>query len=73
MKEAAGEANMTVITIVLIGIVAAIAIPLVRNMMNNSAKQSCCMSAGGYWQGGDCKGLTDAAEYTACQTAAGIK
>lgn len=56
MKEAAGEANMTVITIVLIAIVAAVATPLVTNMVNNSADKACCNSLGGYVENGDCKG-----------------
>ena len=35
MKEAAGEANMTVITIVLIAIVLAIGTIIITNVMNN--------------------------------------
>ncbi len=54
MKEAAGEANMTVITIILIGIIAAIAIPLVQNAMSSSAKQGCCQNLGFQWDGGRC-------------------
>ena len=54
MKEAAGEANMTVITIILIGIIAAIAIPLVNNAMSSSAKQGCCTNLGYQWDGGQC-------------------
>ena len=54
MKEAAGEANMTVITIILIGIIAAIAIPLVQNAMSSSAKQGCCTNLGYQWNGGKC-------------------
>lgn len=56
MKEAAGEANMTVITIVLIAIVAAVATPLVTNMVNNSADKACCNSVGGYVEGTKCVG-----------------
>ncbi len=51
MKEAAGEANLTVITIILIGIVVAIATPLITSMMANTAKRSCCTNAGGSWDG----------------------
>ena len=54
MKEAAGEANMTVITIILIGVIAAIAIPLVTSLMSNTAKRTCCTDNGGVWKGGDC-------------------
>lgn len=49
MKEAAGEANMTVITIILIGIVAAVAVPLITGMMNESRDRSDCISTGGTW------------------------
>lgn len=56
MKEAAGEANMTVITIILIGVIAAIAIPLVNNAMNNTSKSAACNGAGGYMSGGQCYG-----------------
>jgi len=58
MKEAAGEANMTVITIILIGVIAAVAIPLVNNAMKSTSKQACCNSAGGAWVGGDCTQLS---------------
>jgi len=65
MKEAAGEANMTVITIILIGVIAAVAIPLVRNAMSGVSKQACCNSAGGVWASGNCSGH-DEATYNAC-------
>lgn len=57
MKEAAGEANMTVITILLIGVIAAIAIPLVSSTMTNSAKKACCQSYGGSIEGKVCKDM----------------
>ncbi len=49
MKEAAGEANLTVIAIVLIGIVAAVATPLITRMMNTTKLKSCCLQAGCEW------------------------
>ena len=49
MKEAAGEANMTVVTIILIGVIVAIATPIVTSMMNNTRARTCCMNAGGTW------------------------
>lgn len=55
MKESAGEANITVITIVLIGIIAAIAVPLITNMMSNTSRRSCCTNAGGRWNGNSCE------------------
>ena len=54
MKEAAGEANMTVITIVLIAIVLGIGTLVVTNLMKSSKKSSACSSAGGTWQNGRC-------------------
>lgn len=54
MKEAAGEANMTVITIILIGIIAAIAIPLINSLMAQTQEKSCCNNVGGRWANGAC-------------------
>jgi len=59
VKEAAGEANLTVITVILIGIVVAVAIPLITTMMTNTAKRSCCSNAGGNWANNTCKGITN--------------
>ncbi len=47
MKEAAGEANMTVITIILIGIIAAIAYPMINNLIQNQQTKAECLDAGG--------------------------
>lgn len=68
MKESAGEANITVITIVLIGIIAAIAVPLITNMMGNTSKRSCCTNAGGKWTNGTCQSTSaySAADYNSC-------
>ena len=54
MKEAAGEANLTVIAILLIGVIAAIATPLIKSIMQNTAKSSCCQSYGFIWEDGAC-------------------
>ena len=59
MKEAAGEANMTVITIVLIGLVLAAGVILIPNLLTSMAKNSCCTSNGGTWQNGKCNGVTN--------------
>ena len=48
MKEAAGEANMTVITIILIGVIAAVAIPMVKNAMDRAKFNGDCQARGGY-------------------------
>ena len=58
MKEAAGEANMTVITIILIGVIAAIAILIVNNAMENTKKNADCTNAGGYMENGECVGAS---------------
>ena len=49
MKEAAGEANMTVVTIILIGVIVAIATPIVTGMMNNTKARTECMNNGQCW------------------------
>lgn len=56
MKEAAGEANMTVITIVLIAIVLAVGTVIVRSMMTNTQNRTNCVNNGGQWQNGRCVG-----------------
>lgn len=54
MKEVTGEANMTVVTIILIGVIVAIATPLITNMMNNTKNRSECHNNGGVWENGSC-------------------
>ena len=54
MKEAAGEANMTVITIVLIGVVAAVGLVLIPRLMGNLKAKTCCTDGGGYVSGNNC-------------------
>ena len=62
MKEATGEANMTIITVVLIGIVAGVAMIFLPQMMNTTQRRSCCVANGGTWDGGHCQGATDVCE-----------
>ena len=54
MKEAAGEANMTVVTIVLIAAVLGIGTLIVTNMMNSMKGKTTCAEAGGAWNGTQC-------------------
>ena len=54
MKEAAGEANMTVITIVLIAIVLGVGTVIVNSVLNRTRQSSDCSGAGGVWFGGRC-------------------
>jgi len=51
MKEAAGEANLTVITIILIAVVVAVATPLISSLMKTTSNRACCTDAGGIWKG----------------------
>jgi len=53
MKEAAGEANMTVITIILIGVVLAAGTLIVNNLLGSTGKKA-CDNAGGTWTGTTC-------------------
>lgn len=55
MKEAAGEANLTVVAIILIGVVVAVVTPLVNSLMSSTANRACCTDAGGYVKGSVCK------------------
>lgn len=63
MKEAAGEANMTVVTIILIGVIVAVATPIINSMMNNTKKRAECMDDGGTWNSstGECDKVNYAA------------
>lgn len=54
MKEAAGEANMTVVTIILIGIIAAVATPIVSSMLKSTSSKTECLNNGGAWVNGQC-------------------
>lgn len=54
MKEAAGEANLTVVAIILIAVIVAIATPLINSLMQSSARRACCTDAGGVWEGNAC-------------------
>ena len=77
MKEAAGEANMTVITIVLIAIVLGIGTVVVTNLMNSNKNSTACQACGGVWEGGKClkigadgKGVANSSiNYDACKNA----
>ena len=57
MKEAASEANLTVVAIILIGVIVAVATPIINSMMNTTKERAECMNKGGYWSG-TCLGLT---------------
>jgi len=62
VKEAAGEANLTVVAIILIGVIAAVVTPLITSMMNSTKKQACCQSNGGTWVKNACQGASDVCE-----------
>ena len=55
MKEAAGEANLTVVAIILIGIIAAIVTPIVTSMMDTTKERAECNNEGGIWVDGNCE------------------
>ena len=69
MKEAAGEANMTVVTIVLIAIVLGVGTLVVNNMMNSSKNSTACSACGGQWTAGKCvkPGTNTTVDYKACK------
>ena len=54
MKEASGEANLTVVTIILIGVIVAVVTPLITNLMKNTEERTNCLNDGGTWENGQC-------------------
>lgn len=54
MKEAAGEANLTVVAIILIGIIAAVATPIIKNALTTVQERTDCNINGGTWENGQC-------------------
>ncbi len=54
MKEAAGEANLTVVAIILIAVVVAVATPLVGSLMSGASYKSCCTDKGYIMDKGNC-------------------
>lgn len=73
MKEAAGEANLTVVAIILIAVVVAVATPLVNSLMKTSSYRACCTDAGGVWKNNQCEKAANSSDYnqTQCQTCIG--
>ena len=45
---------MTVVTIILIGIIAAVATPIVSNMLKSTSSKTECLNNGGAWIDGKC-------------------
>ncbi len=62
MKEAAGEANLTVVAIILIGVIVAVVTPLINSLMKSTAERTCCTDAGGVWKGNSCQPATGSSE-----------
>jgi len=54
VKEAAGEANLTVVAIILIGVIVAVVTPVINSMMTNTQKRTCCENYGGIWKNNSC-------------------
>jgi hypothetical protein len=54
MKEATGEANMTVVTVILVGLVLTAAALLIPNLLNGVKARACCSDAGGNYTNGQC-------------------
>ena len=59
MKEASGEANMTVITILLIAIVGAVGTVIINNLMKTSKEKAACADSGSVWINGGCSIIKD--------------
>lgn len=54
MKEAAGEANLTVVAIILIAVVVSVATPIVLSLMKTTTYRTCCTDNGLVWRNGYC-------------------
>lgn len=54
MKEASGEANLTVVAIILIGVIVAVVTPIINSMMQNTKNRAECHNSGGTWDGDSC-------------------
>lgn len=57
MKEAAGEANLTVVAIILIGVIVAVATPIIMGMMESTRERTECLNNGGMWQNNACQNI----------------
>ena len=66
MKEASGEANLTVVAIILIGVIVAVVTPIIQSMMQNTKERACCMDGGGQWENGTCSDTSLIAEGSEC-------
>ena len=42
--------------VIIIAVVAVVAVPIVRSVINGARNSSCCAAAGGQWEGGSCVG-----------------
>ena len=58
MRESMGEANMTVIAVVIIGIVAAVGAILIPKLLSITIYRSCCNQSGGIWKENYCVAKT---------------
>ncbi len=54
MKEATGEANMTIVTVIIIAAVVAIATPIITNLMGSLQGKTDCINNGGIWADNTC-------------------
>lgn len=70
MKEAVGQANLTVIAIVLIGVVMGIGMILVPRLTSKITPKACCENARGKWENDKCVAiqpeLFSQSEYEKC-------
>lgn len=55
MKEATGEANMTVVTIILIAAIVAIGTPIIKGMVESTQAKAECYNNGGIWSNNTCQ------------------
>lgn len=54
MKDAASEANLTVVGIILIAIIAGVVTPIINNAMSTTQSKADCLNKGGNFVSGKC-------------------
>ena len=55
MKQAAGEANLTVVAIILVAVIVAVATPLISALMKRQVWRTCCTDQGGIVKNTKCE------------------
>lgn len=70
MRQSLGAGHITMITIIIIGLVALTGSILIPRLTNKVNKTTCCVNAGGKWESNTCipiqEGMYDEEQYNEC-------